>query len=505
MHTSVPINSLYFPNSASKQTVISHESIFDHNIKHHNLNYNDVKSKFSKHSKNFLKLALHNARSLPRNVENYRLLFENSEVNVLGLVETWLKPSVTSKSVELPGYTLVRSDRKLSGRNRGGGVAFYLKKNIKYSVLAKSEASSEIDFLFLKISRANIVCGIVYKPPDVNVCKFNSLFEMISEKIATEPNVLLMGDFNVNMLDSKSSKFRYMIDQLSTLSFKIINSLPTRNQPGSTPSLIDFFAGNCTENVKNVYQSSVGGISDHEMICIDYRFKNSKLPPETYWCRDYHRINQDSFLLDLQRCNLNVIYSCSNANDKVDYLNFVLLSLINRHAPLTKKTVKDPSAPWINENVHKLFKNRASAYECWKKDSSNILKWNNFARLRNITNRTVKNTKREYFASQLNTFLPAKTIWNNIKRLGLKDSRTRAGGGDVSAASLNNYFVSHYVPSTFLEDGQNELALSCFSFRGITSNEVLEVFVDASCDSVGTDMIPLNILKMSLSITALHN
>lgn len=499
MDTNVIINSNH--PLTPEPIVISRESIFELDIKQHHFSYENMKSRVSKHSKNFLKFALHNARSLCSNVDNYRLLFENSGLDMLGLVETWLKSSVSNKSVELSGYVLVRSDRKLVNRNRGGGVAFYLKKNLRYSILAKSEANSEIDYLFLKLPKANLVCGIVYKPPDVSVCKLRTVFEIIAELVATEPNVLLMGDFNVNILDSNSSKCRFMVDQLNTLSFKIVNSSPTRHLPGCTPSLIDLIMGNCTQNVNNVYQSSVGGISDHDLICIDYKFKNAKTPPENYWYRDYDKINVDCFLRDLLECNLTAIYSFSNVNEKLDYFNNILLSLINRHAPLTRKFIRDPSSPWINGHVHRMFNNRANAYECWRRDKNNPQKWNNFVKLRNITNRTVKNTKREYFASQLNAFLPAKKLWTNIKRLGLKHSNTKVGGGDVTATSLNRFFVSHYVPSSFLENVHADEVPAGFSFRGVTSNEILEVFAAASCDSIGTDLIPLSILKKSLSVT----
>lgn len=429
------------------------------------------------------------------------MLFENSKMNIFAIVESWLKPSVTNKSVELKGYKIVRSDRCNKDKKRGGGVAFYIKSDMKYSVICKSERDNDVDYLFIKLIQSKLVCGVVYKPPDIHVSKLDVIFNKITEICSTEANILVMGDFNINMLATDSLKTRSLVDHVNALSFKLIDSWPSCHKPGCQPSLLDLLMGNCTTNISNAYQSSIGGISDHDLICVDYRFKNSKVKPEEYWGRDYHKINAESFVSDLQNCSFNRLYYCSNANEKLKCFNELLLSTLDRHAPLKKKTFKDPSCPWINKHINQIFSNRSEAYECWKKDKNNLRKWNNFKCLRNFANREMIRVKREYFTTQLNADLPTKQLWNNIKRLGLKQTNTKMGGGDVNASTLNNYFVSHYVPITFIENCDSTELQSEFTFRGVTNDEVLEEFTSASCDSVGVDLIPLKILKMSLPVT----
>nr|CAI5830819.1 unnamed protein product [Callosobruchus analis] len=50
---------------------------------------------------------------------------------ILGIVETWLTSDVDNSNITIDGYTIVRADRE----TRGGGVALYLKNNLRYDVL----------------------------------------------------------------------------------------------------------------------------------------------------------------------------------------------------------------------------------------------------------------------------------------------------------------------------------------------------------------------------------
>lgn len=333
-------------------------------------------------------------------------------------------------------------------------------KSVKYSVVAKSDKNTEIDYLFLKLKQANLVCGVVYKPPDVTFSKLDEFFTLLSEISSTEPNIMIMGDLNINLNASVSSKTLKFCDHLTALSFKLIATHPTCHKPDS-----------------------------------------SKANPENYWTREYHKIAPMSFISDLRNIDFNYVYQCTNVNDKLRCFNELLYSIVDKHAPLRKKTIINPNSPWINNQIDRLFRNRSEAYECWKRDKNNTQKWNNFKCLRNVANREVKRTKREFFASKLRCDLPARQLWKNIKRLGLKQANTTMGGGDVCADSLNTFFVSHNVPVSFNPNANLTEIEPHFSFRCVTSDEVLKEFTTASCDAVGNDNFPLSILKSSLCTT----
>lgn len=83
-------NSDSLPIIVPSHNTHSHEMIYEKGI---NLQYIDdtqTKILLAKFSRNFLKIGLHNARSLPNNIDNYRTFLGKSELNILAIVESWL-------------------------------------------------------------------------------------------------------------------------------------------------------------------------------------------------------------------------------------------------------------------------------------------------------------------------------------------------------------------------------------------------------------------------------
>lgn len=66
---------------------------------------------------NFLKIAHANTQSLLAHIDEFRSIFVNSSFDIILISESWLKPSVNDRSVEVHGYKLYRNDRL----HKGGG------------------------------------------------------------------------------------------------------------------------------------------------------------------------------------------------------------------------------------------------------------------------------------------------------------------------------------------------------------------------------------------------
>jgi hypothetical protein len=88
----------------------------------------------------------------------------------------------------------------------GGGVALYLKENMRYKVVVRSTPTSVVDYLFveLKLPYPILVCTIY--PPNINGFSiFGPEFESLVSKYS---DVLVLGDFSLGgseKLKSKSS------------------------------------------------------------------------------------------------------------------------------------------------------------------------------------------------------------------------------------------------------------------------------------------------------------
>ena len=87
-----------------------------------------------------LKIAHLNVNRLVNKLDGVHELMSTYNFDVLTLSETWLSSNISDREVTIPGYTLVRKDRNGSTKLNGGGVLFYIRDNIPFTV--KKDLSS---------------------------------------------------------------------------------------------------------------------------------------------------------------------------------------------------------------------------------------------------------------------------------------------------------------------------------------------------------------------------
>ena len=76
------------------------------------------------------KLASLNITSLPKHIDELRILLADKSIDVLSINETRLDETINDQDVYISGYDIIRRDRN---RN-GGGVCFYIRSVISYSL-----------------------------------------------------------------------------------------------------------------------------------------------------------------------------------------------------------------------------------------------------------------------------------------------------------------------------------------------------------------------------------
>ena len=107
-----------------------------------------------------LKIVHLNVRSLPKKIDQIRLLMSQSKIDFLTLSETWLKPHLHSDICHLDGYENYRLDRGTNNgrRKRGGGLMTYINNN--YSSLSEdlgdlNASNGDIEAQWTLIQRPN--------------------------------------------------------------------------------------------------------------------------------------------------------------------------------------------------------------------------------------------------------------------------------------------------------------------------------------------------------------
>ncbi|KAJ6639011.1 Multidrug resistance-associated protein 1, partial [Pseudolycoriella hygida] len=85
-----------------------------------------------------LNVAHINADGLRPKIDEFRKVIKGVNLHCVAISETHFKSYITSKSVELEGYRLLRNDRPV---RRKGGVALYVKKSLHARIVSESASS----------------------------------------------------------------------------------------------------------------------------------------------------------------------------------------------------------------------------------------------------------------------------------------------------------------------------------------------------------------------------
>lgn len=210
-----------------------------------------------------------NAQSLNNKMDEFKFIFEESGIDVICISETWFHADVHNNFYILEGYRLFRSDRTMNA----GGVAVYVKMSIRCKFkcknftqevtvtntegerLAREEngeqdlnyeneytnsetrnglVTSKVEYVFIEIFNNNqkLLLGTVYRPnKHINM---NPFLDELKDLCLRYTDVILTGDFNVNILVDKS-----LMEDMSSIGLKIVNSLIPTHFASTTSTLLD--------------------------------------------------------------------------------------------------------------------------------------------------------------------------------------------------------------------------------------------------------------------------
>lgn len=134
-----------------------------------------------------------NVASIFPKMDELRRIFVESNTHIILSSETWLKSHISTKSVEIPGYKLLRADRAV---RRGGGVAMFISTKLKARIVASSYTGErelfKCNYLFVEIifPSSIILFGVIYKPPATD--ELHIVNDILSDLIPDYDDVILM-------------------------------------------------------------------------------------------------------------------------------------------------------------------------------------------------------------------------------------------------------------------------------------------------------------------------
>ena len=173
------------------------------------------------------------------------------DFTVIGIAET----NVESELKDLyciSRYTPIYQDR-MYGKKKGSGVAMYVRNTFNFVIDKEmSILTGDIEALFIKINNgtSSIIVGTVYRPPSGNQKKFlESMANILSNLDKKEENIIIMGDFNINLFIDNKQRSAFE-EAILCNGFTPTISVGTHAKPNSKISCIDNILVNKADNVR---------------------------------------------------------------------------------------------------------------------------------------------------------------------------------------------------------------------------------------------------------------
>lgn len=420
----------------------------------------------------------------------------NSKLDIICMTESWLSDKITDQMIAIEGYKIIRNDRN----RHGGGICVYYRDTLSCRIVNKSIYDADYgrqitEFLLLDFRHANenFLLAVYYNPPNLNCADIlKSHFENFSVKYNS---TYFIGDFNTNLLYN-SYRLQHLREVVSNFCYSFINSEPTYFY-SSGCSLLDLFITDSPHMVLKNDQISLPGVSHHDMIIFSLNYSLSKTSDSTVQFRNYERIN----FAELQNAFYDFawgdFYSIDNPNVLLDFFMRNLTYLHDRFVPLKSMRIKHENC-WFNSDIERAMLNRDLAYRTWKSsklDSDKV----NYKILRNRTNFLIRKAKSTHDRKKFNTNLPSKQLWNNVKKLGLKDDNRCSNSIDISSEQINDFFVSNFT----MDDSTIPTFAACpngFTFKPFLDYEIINSVFSIKSNAFGLDGVPIKFIQIMLPL-----
>ena len=224
------------------------------------------------------------------------------------------KNNSLTTNINIPGYNFEHTPTE----SKAGGSLMYISDKISYKLCNDLNiyCSKQLESVFIEVlipNKQNQLIGTVYKHPSMNVSKFNHeyLTDILTKIKNENKNIILMGDFNVNLINYYKNRGTYeFLEQLFNHNFTPKITLPTRITE-KTATLIDniFVNGQAQKhNSGNITTS----ISDNppQFIIIENGIgakPADKTAKTTYG--DHKNFDMDSFKIDFTRHRLDFCHT----------------------------------------------------------------------------------------------------------------------------------------------------------------------------------------------------
>jgi hypothetical protein len=200
----------------------------------------------------------------------------------------------------------------------------------------------DLETIWLEICFKNakkfLIC-VLYRPPDsskhTNKNFVESLCFVLNAIAEENKETTLLGDINCDYL--KDNDHRDIKDLFIAYGYKQLVKNATRITENSE-TLIDVILSNSPEVIKKC-ENILSSNSDHDIIAFIRKKSPPKYSSKTTTSRNYKNYNTKTIKEELRTNDWQHVLNCHDSNHCWEFIKSILSKCINKHAPMTKKTI----------------------------------------------------------------------------------------------------------------------------------------------------------------------
>lgn len=453
----------------------------------------DMKSRL-KSSRNFLNCFSLNSQSINNKLPELRHILDPSLFHIISFCETWLKPSIYNNAVALNGFRVFRRDR-FRGRDRGivgGGVALYVRDNIKAKLVKKSIDGASIEFILvsLDLNGVSVLVGSVYSPDRRHFPEMEEFLAELARISLDFDHLIVLGDFNIDLLHPEHNITKQYSELLLSLSISSFPCHPIVTRPASS---------SCLDHVLTKFPDKISGfgvdfrraLSDHGFISFSYCVKPPPPIDRFIFIKDVKLMNQEHLVQEVNRLDWSVLYATSDVDRQVTTLSDYVKRLFEVCVPTRRKFVPDERTPWMTLEI----RNAITARDQLNSNSSEFPD-----EKRRVLN-MLRKAERGWAKRKTDPTLPPRVLWSNFERMGLTKSADFSAVG-LEAEEFADHLSNIQPPPVIVPPTQDSEGV--FSFHHVDVDELLRAFNSITSNAVGPDGIPISFLKNLLPLISFH-
>ncbi|KAE8752907.1 hypothetical protein FOCC_FOCC000252, partial [Frankliniella occidentalis] len=344
-------------------------------------------------------------------------IVDEMNTQILCISEHWLKPEQIPTS-NISGFKCASIFCRKQFSH--GGVAIYVRNGYhKFKELDVSDIVSEKVFEAVCIicDKYAVIC--VYRSPSGDINDFCDKLDECIQRVNTKKNqILICGDFNIDILDYQNSvdlNGKKLVAILQENGLHTITNKSTRVTNVSR-SAIDHIITNF--NCKQ-YESKCDietGISDHYMQCISVNnLPQSKSETQFIMKRVFTIKSKAAFCRAIKDQNWEQVYCETDVNNKFNVFHNTFKNIYDTHFPIKKvKERESNNKSWVTNGIKITSKNYRDLCALMKTTNDAILQ-NYFKKYKSLYKQVIKKAKCLHNQrTVLNSENKCKTIWSVI-------------------------------------------------------------------------------------------